>query len=130
MQKREIPKNKPKPPEIRKVEGTGKKAKDFIPEPKPRKMKRFFRWIGNTAAGENKTGETIHGILDLLPIPNQIIAKGASYLLKGKTREAREELDKLLTIRNGIALVVSILIITGVINLEQVEVIVEVLSQL
>ena len=82
------------------------------------KLKRAVNWITRTVAGETKVGEGIHGVLDLLPIPNQIFAKAASYFTKGNVREAKQELSKLLSVRNGIALVAFILFVTGVISLE------------
>ena len=105
-----------KPPEIKKVdhiEGVNHN------QPK-RPMKKVLRWITKTVAGENKAGEAIHGILDLLPIPNQVIAKAASYLTKGNTREARKELNKLLTVRNGIAVLAFLLVVTGILTVDDV----------
>ena len=103
-----------KPPEITKVaEGVNHN------QPK-RPMKKVLRWITTTVAGENKAGEAIHGILDLLPIPNQVIAKAASYLTKGNTREARKELNKLLTVRNGIAMLAFLLVVTGILTVDDV----------
>lgn len=84
-------------------------------------MKKVLRWITSTVAGDNKAGEAIHGILDLLPIPNQIIAKVFSYLGKGNTREARQELNKLLTVRNGFAMVAFILVVTGALSVDDVK---------
>lgn len=82
------------------------------------KVKRAFKWITRTVAGETRVGEGIHGVLDLLPIPNQIIAKAASYFTEGEPAKAADELKKLLSVRNGIALVAFILFVTGLITLE------------
>jgi len=112
---------------------------DDVETPKPRQsdktMKKALRWIkqsgkwvANVVAGENKVGESVHGFLDLMPIPNQIIAKAASYLTKGNTREAVDELKKLTSLRNLVALAVFVLILTGVITIEDVRSILALLS--
>ena len=88
---------------------------------KMNKLKSAINWILRTVSGETKVGEGVHGVLDLMPIPNQIIAKAFSYFSKGKTREAKEELRKLLSVRNGIALIAFILFVTGVISFDELE---------
>ena len=85
---------------------------------KMNRLKRALNWITKTVAGETKVGEGIHGVLDLLPIPNQIFAKAASYFTKGNVRDAKNELRKLLSIRNGIALLAFVLFVTGIITLD------------
>ena len=85
---------------------------------KMNRLKRALNWITKTVAGETKVGEGIHGVLDLLPIPNQIFAKAASYFTKGNVRDAKNELSKLLSIRNGIALLAFVLVVTGIITLD------------
>ena len=85
---------------------------------KMNRLKRAVNWITRTVAGETKVGEGVHGVLDLLPIPNQIFAKAASYFTKGDVRSAKDELRKLLSIRNGIALLAFVLFVTGIITLD------------
>ena len=99
-------------------------------KPTESKMKRTINWIKGVVTGENKAGETVHGILDLLPIPNQIIAKGFSYLFEGETDKAQSELNKLLTARNGIALIGALLVWFGVVTVEDVRAFIEILGEL
>ena len=82
------------------------------------RAKKAFDYVKKTVAGQNRLGEGIHGVLDLLPIPNQIIAKAVSYFTEGDVYKATDELRKLLSVRNGIALVAFILFVTGLISLE------------
>jgi hypothetical protein len=89
-------------------------------QPNQRPMKKALKWIKGVITADNKAGETIHGILDLLPIPNQIIAKAVKSLLAGKTKEGTDELRKLLTVRNGVALTVCIAYFAGFISMEDV----------
>ena len=92
---------------------------DFTPKKKP--MKKVFRAITNTLAGKNKTGEALHGILDILPISNQPIAKAIAFLQEGDEVKAEEEFKKLLTFRNLIAFIAFILVATGVVSVQDVK---------
>jgi hypothetical protein len=112
---REIAKNS-KIHDITPTKNTGKRP-EYNPKTMDR-LKKAVNWITRTVAGETKVGEGIHGVLDLLPIPNQVIAKAASYFTKGEVYEAADELQKLLTVRNGIAVVAFILFVTGLISLD------------
>lgn len=94
-------------------------------KPKPSKVRKTIRAFLRTLAGRNKTGEAIHGVLDLLPIPNQALAKIFSYWVAGDRREAKEELSKLLTFRNIVALLLSIAFISGIITIEDLRAILE-----
>lgn len=94
------------------------------------KLKRLLGALKRTISGENKTGEAIHGVLDLFPIPNQVIAKGAKALFGGDRKKAKEEFSKLLTVRNGIALVASVLYLTGMVTMEDIKAIIELLAEL
>jgi len=96
--------------------------------PKKRPMKKILKFISDTVAGDNKAGEAIHGILDLLPIPNQPIAKAVSYLKSGDSDKANKELSKLLSFRNIVALLLFILLVTGVITIEDVRKIITLFS--
>lgn len=107
-----------------------KKLKDFIFKPKKKlNMKNVLRAIRNTLSGDNKVGEVIHGVLDLLPIPNQAFAKLFKALLSGNKDEAKAELGNIFTVRNIIASVVAVLILTGVITVDQVKDIVNVFNE-
>lgn len=86
-----------------------------------RPLKRLFRTVGNTAGGDNKAGEAIHGILDIFPIPNQPIGKLLKAIFAGDWNEAKVEVDKLLTVRNVVAVLLTGLIVSGVITIEQVK---------
>lgn len=127
---RTINDNNPKPPNPRKAKAKGD-VKRFYDKRKPNssKMKKAVNWIKGVVTAENKAGETVHGFLDLMPIPNQVIAKIVSYLTKGKTREAQDELKKLLTIRNGVALLLSIAVLTGLITVEDFRAILQAIGE-
>ena len=99
-------------------------------KPNQSKMKRVLNFLQGVVTGDNKAGETVHGILDLLPIPNQIIAKGFSYLFEGETDKAQSELNKLLTARNAIALVGALLVWFQVVTIEDVRAFIEILGEL
>ena len=92
---------------------------DFTPKKKP--MKKVFRAITNTLAGKNKAGEALHGILDILPISNQPIAKAIAFLQEGDEVKAEEEFKKLLTFRNLISLIAFILVATGLVSIQDVK---------
>lgn len=82
-----------------------------------------------TLSGENKTGEAIHGVLDLLPIPNQIVAKVFKAIGK-KGSEAKLELKDALTVRNIAALALTIAIAAGWIGLDQVKQLVNIFAMI
>ena len=94
-------------------------------EQKPSKMKKTLRALLRTISGKNKTGEAIHGVLDLVPIPNQVIAKAAGYFVSGDTQEAKDELRKLVSFRNIVAFVGSIAFITGLIEIDDLRRLIE-----
>lgn len=98
-----------------------------VPEYKPNqpKMKKLLGAFIRTVSGKNKTGEAIHGVLDLLPIPNQALAKIAGYFAAGDVREAKDELSKLLTIRNVAALLGCIAFLTGLITIDDLSGLIE-----
>ena len=107
----------PKPPKPKNVKQYKK------PERKPIKMnnlKRVINFVAKTVARQNKIGEGLHGILDLLPVPNQIIAKAFSYISEGEPDKAKDEMKKLLSMRNAVALIAFILFVTGVITMDDV----------
>lgn len=91
---------------------------------------KFYKWIKGTIAGETKTGEIIHGILDANPIPNQMLVKAGKAWLQGDPRKAKRILAEALTIRNITALIASIAILTQVIPPEVISVVSEWLAEI
>ncbi len=107
--------------ELRKVPYGDKPLKDFIFKPKKKVSMKIIGFIRDTVSGENKVGELIHGLADLLPIPNQAIAKALKALLSGDVKEAKKELPNIFTTRNVVALVASVAYLLGWITLEDVK---------
>ena len=100
------------------VDVPDKDLDDFIFKPKRKiSMKRIWNAIRATLAGENKVGEFIHGLLDDMPIANQIVAKFFKAIGK-EGDEKLSELKDILTIRNGVALIATILILNGYLSWE------------
>lgn len=81
----------------------------------------IWKTIGRTAGGDNPTGQVLHGVLDLLPVPNQPIGKLIKAVFAGEWSKAKEEVGKLITVRNIVALAVATSIVTGWITLEDVK---------
>lgn len=82
-----------------------RRAKEYKRKPiKRSKMKKLLSALKRTITAENKTGQLIHGVLDLFPIPNQVLAKGVKYLATGNKAEAKAEFAKLISVRNIAAL--------------------------
>ena len=101
-----------------------KKAKESkLPEIeiKQNNMKKLLGALKRTLSGENKTGQLVHGLLDLFPIPNQAIAKGVKALFEGDNKTAKAELGKMLTVRNGAALLGSVAYFAGWITLDDLK---------
>ena len=98
-------------------------------KPKKRPMKKLFGALIRTISGDNKTGQAIHGILDLAPIPNQIIAKAVKYLATGDVQEAKQEFSKLISFRNIIALVGCIAFLAGWITLDDLARLIDLFAQ-
>ena len=46
-------------------------------------LKKAAVLVGKTAGGKNMVGETLHGVLDLLPVPNQPIGRLVEAVLAG-----------------------------------------------
>ena len=113
------------------VDVPDKDLDDFIFKPKKKvSMKKVIGFIRDTVSGENKVGELIHGLADLLPIPNQAIAKALKALFAGDLEEAKNELPNIFTTRNIVALVASVAYLAGWITLEDVKGLVEALGGL
>lgn len=115
---------------FKKVPYGDKDVNDFMFNQKKRPMKKALNWIKNTLAGDNKAGELIHGALDVLPIPNQAIAKLFKAVLSGDLNEARAELPNIFTTRNIVALVASVAYFAGWVTLEDLRKFIEVISDL
>lgn len=81
----------------------------------------IWQTIGNTAGGDNKVGEVVHGVLDYLPVPNQPIGKLVKALLKGSWYNAKIEISKLLTTRNLVALALAIPVLSGWLTIEDIK---------
>jgi len=113
------------------VDVPDKDLDDFIFKPKKKvSMKKVIAFIRDTLSGENKVGELLHGLADLLPFPNQAIAKFAKALLSGNVEEAKAELPNIFTTRNIVALVASVAYLAGWITLEDARGLVEALGGL
>lgn len=92
-------------------------------------MNKIVNFVKGLLTGDSKAGEAVHGVLDLFPVANQVVAKAFSYLFSGDVELAKEEFRKLLTVRNGVALVGSIAYLAGWVTLADVQSVVEYLSQ-
>lgn len=79
-------------------------------------LKKLSVVIGKTAGGSNAAGQTLHGVLDLLPVPNQPIGKLVEAILAKDWQEAKVYVGKILTVRNGVALSLTIAILFDVIT--------------
>lgn len=93
-------------------------------------LKKLSVIIGKTAGGSNAAGETLHGVLDLLPIPNQPIGKLIEAILAKDWQEAKVYVGKILTVRNGVALSLTIAILLDVITYADVVSFFDILSDL
>lgn len=119
---------KPEPPKLKNVHHEKVERKPSKSYFRKMKAKKTINWTLQTIAGENKIGEGLHGILDLFPIPNQIFAKSASYISKGNKKEAKQEMQKLISVRNGISVVAFILFASGVITIKDMVALLEAIS--
>ena len=92
-------------------------------------LKKAAVLVGKTAGGKNMVGETLHGVLDLLPVPNQPIGRLVEAVLAGKWNDAKVYVGKILTVRNGVAFAVTILILSGILTYEDVVGFFDILTQ-
>lgn len=92
-------------------------------------LKKVSTLIGKTAGGKNLAGETLHGVLDLLPLPNQPIGRLIEAILAGNWEEAKVHVGKILTVRNGVALSVTALILLDVITYQDLASFFNILSE-
>lgn len=93
-------------------------------------VKKLSVVIGKTAGGSNAAGQTLHGVLDLLPIPNQPIGKLVEAVLARDWEEAKVYVGKIFTLRNGIALALTIAILLDVITYAQIVSFFDILSNI
>lgn len=85
------------------------------------KAKKFWGALRRTLAGKNKTGQVIHGVVDILPIPNflnlyRAIEKEQPDLTFWQVVYAI--LRKGDTVRFLVSIPLSILVVTGYISLD------------
>ena len=93
------------------------------------KETKLFAFLEGAVSGENKVGQAIHGILDILPIPNQPIGKLLKAVLLGDKSVVVEKLHEVLTVRNVVAILLTVAYIGGIVTPEDVKNFVEVLNQ-
>jgi len=90
---------------------------------------KIWNWLQETVAGENKAGQAVHGVLDVLPLPNQPLGKLFKAILIGEWQSAKSEIMKAFTLRNFVAVLLTIAYVMGWIKPEDVANFVEVLNQ-
>lgn len=81
--------------------------------------------LRRTLAGDNKTGQILHGVVDILPIPNQFIGKLFKAVLSEDTQKVKEELSNAFTLRNIIAILASVAFLFGLITIEDAKNLIE-----
>lgn len=90
---------------------------------------KIWNWLQKTVSGENKVGQAVHGVLDILPLPNQPIGKLLKALLLGDKEIFVEKIREVLTVRNVVAILLTIAYIAGWVTPEDVTNFVDVLNQ-
>ena len=93
-------------------------------------MKKIFgslKALARTITGRNKTGQAIHGVLDLTPIPNQILVKIGGFLNDGR-KPSKEELQEIFSVRNVFALVASVSFLAGWITVDDLRAFLEAIN--
>jgi hypothetical protein len=86
--------------------------------------------LQRTVNGENKTGEFIHGVLDISPIPNEPIGKFLKAIISGNMSVAKAELKKIVTVRHIVSIVAAVLVVSGKLDLETVNAFISVFGDL
>lgn len=94
------------------------------------KDRKIVKLIQKTVAGENKLGQIVHGALDILPIPNQPLGKLAKAILNGQWQETKQEIKDAFTLRNVVAIILTVAFVMGWITPEQVEQFTQILNDL
>lgn len=94
------------------------------------KDRKIVQVLQATFAGENKVGKIIHGILDILPIPNQPLGKLLKAILNGEWQETKQEIKDAFTLRNVVAIILTVAFVMGWITPEQVEQFTQILNEL
>jgi len=90
---------------------------------------KIWNWLQKTVSGENKVGQAVHGVLDVLPLPNQPIGKLLKAILIGEWESAKSEIMKIFTVRNVVAVILTIAYIAGWVTPEDVAKFVDILNQ-
>ena len=93
------------------------------------KETKLFSFLQGAVSGESKVGQAVHGVLDILPIPNQPIGKLLKAVLLGDKGVVIEKLHEVLTVRNVVAILLTVAWISGIVTPEDVQSFVEVLNQ-
>jgi len=94
------------------------------------KDRKIVQVLQATFAGENKVGKIVHGVLDILPIPNQPLGKLIKAILNGEWQQTKEEIKAAFTLRNVVAIILTVAFVMGWITPEQVKQFTEILEGL
>lgn len=94
------------------------------------KDRKIVQLIRQTAEGKNKAGEVLHGVLDILPLPNQFLGKAVKAILNGKWSETKKEIKKAFTLRNTVAIALTTSFIMGWVTPEQLTQFTEMLNEI
>ena len=97
---------------------------------KPLKDWKIVRLIQQTSAGENKAGQVLHGVLDILPLPNQFLGKAIKAILNGKWNETKSEIIEAFTLRNVVAIMLTTAFIMGWVTPDQLTQFTEMLNEI
>lgn len=97
---------------------------------KPLKDWKLVRIIQQTASGENKAGQVLHGALDILPLPNQFLGKAIKAILNGKWEETKSEILEAFTLRNIVAIALTTAFIMGWVTPDQLSQFTEILNEI
>lgn len=98
-------------------------------ERKKFKETKFFNFLQEAVAGENKVGQAVHGVLDVLPLPNQPIGKLLKAFLLGDKDIVLQKIHEVMTVRNVVAVLLTVAYIAGWVTPEDVTNFVDVLNQ-
>lgn len=98
-------------------------------ERKKFKETKLWNFLHEAVSGENKVGQAVHGVLDILPLPNQPIGKLLKAILLGDKEIFVEKIREVLTVRNVVAILLTIAYIAGWVTPEDVTNFVDVLNQ-
>jgi hypothetical protein len=91
---------------------------------------KIVRIIQQTAGGENKAGEVLHGALDILPLPNQFLGKAIKAIFQGQWEQTKKEILEAFTLRNIVAIMLTTALVMGWLTPDDVEQFMQVLNEL